>query len=108
MNKYQQRQKELKRRLKEDEKFRRQSAQISIDVLSVVPVYVMLEQYGWKRKRLTRFIKRYSKVIADIAAKKISVEALGEQIFSETGLKYDDGSWWDTKAKKSAREGMQE
>lgn len=104
MNKYQQKQKELRRKLREDEAFRRKSAQISIDVLSVVPVYIMLEQYGWKRKRLTRFIHRYSKVIADIASKKITVEALGEQILSETGLKYDDGSWWDTKAKQSVRE----
>ena len=104
MTKHQQRQKELRRRLREDEKFRRESAQISIDVLSVIPVYIMLEQYGWKRKRLTRFIKRYSKIIDDLAKKRISIEALGEQILSETGLRYDDGSWYDTKAKHSVRD----
>lgn len=32
------------------------AAQVCMDVLGVVPVYVLLEQYGWKRKRLTRFI----------------------------------------------------
>lgn len=104
MNKYQQKQKEMRRRLREDEKFRRESAQISIDVLSVIPVYIMLEQYGWKKKRLSRFILRYSKIIDDLAKKRISIEALGEQILSETGLRYDDGSWYDTKAKHSVRE----
>ena len=64
----------------------------------------MLEQYGWKKKRLSRFILRYSKIIDDLAKKKISVEALGEQILTETGLRYDDGSWYDTKAKHSVRD----
>lgn len=104
MTKHQQRQKELRRRLREDEKFRRESAQISIDVLSVVPVFILLEQYGHKRKRLTRFIKRYSKIIDDLAKKNITIEALGEQILLETDLQYDDGSWYDTKAKHSVRE----
>lgn len=101
--KHQQRQKELRRRLREDEKFRRESAQISIDVLSIVPVYILLEMLGWKKKRLSRFILRYSKIIDDLAHKRISTERLAEQIESETGIRYDDGSWYDTKAKKSVR-----
>lgn len=104
MTKHQQRQKELRRRLREDEKFRMESAQISIDVLSVVPVYVLLEMYGWKNKRLTRFILRYSKIIDDIAKHRISVAALAEEISNNAKLKYDDGSWYDVrKSKKSIR-----
>lgn len=104
MTKHQQRQKELRRRLREDEKFKRDSAQISIDVLSVVPVYILLEMLGWKRKRLTRFILRYSKIIDDLAHKRISTERLAEQIEIETGLQYNDGSWLDMKGKYSVRE----
>ena len=104
MTKHQQKQKELRRRLREDEKFRRESAQISIDVLSAVPVYVLLELCGWKNKRLTRFILRYSKIIDDIAKHRISVEALAEEISTKAKLKYDDGSWYDVrKNKKSIR-----
>lgn len=106
MNKHQQRQKEMRRRLREDEKFRRDSAQLGIDVLSVVPVYIMLEQYGWKRIRLSRFIRRYAKIIADIASKKVTPDTLAEEIYSQTGIKYENGNWWDTKAKKSVREEM--
>lgn len=89
--------------MREDEKFRRDSAQLSIDVLSVVPVYIMLEMYNHKRKRLSRFIRRYAKIIADIAEKKVKVETLAEEIYSQTGIKYDNGNWWDTKAKESVR-----
>ena len=107
MTNHQKRQKELRRRLREDEKFKRDSAQISIDVLSVVPVYILLEMLGWKRKRLTRFVLRYSKIIDDLAKKRISTERLAEQIEMETGLRYDDGSWWDMKAKHSVRGSVQ-
>lgn len=103
MNKHQLRLKEMRKRLREDEKFRRDSAQLSIDVLSVVPVYIMLEQYGWKRIRLSRFINRYAKIIDDIAKKKISPETLAEEIYSQTKIKYDDGSWYDTREKRSVR-----
>lgn len=104
LTRYQQRQKELRRKLREDEKFFRDSAQLSINVLSVVPVYIMLEQYGWKRIRLSRFIRRYATIIADIASKKVSPQSLADEIYQQTGIKYDDGNWWDTKAKKSVRE----
>ena len=100
---YQQRQKELRRKLREDEKFFRDSAQLSINVLSVVPVYIMLEQYGWKRIRLSRFIRRYATIIADIASKKVTPDSLADEIYQQTGIKYDDGNWWDTKTKESVR-----
>ena len=96
MTKHQQRQKELRRRLREDDKFRRESAQLSINVLSVVPVYILLEQYGWKRKRLSRFIMRYQKIIDDIANKRLSTQALADELKQLTKIEYDDGIWDNT------------
>lgn len=93
MTKHQQRQKELRRRLREDEQFRRESAQLSINVLSVVPVYILLEQYGWKRKRLSKFIMRYQKIIDDIANKKLTTQALADELKQLTKIEYDDGIW---------------
>lgn len=93
MTKHQQKQKELRRRLREDDKFRRESAQLSINVLSVVPVYILLEQYGWKRKRLSRFIMRYQKIIDDIANKRLSTQALADELKQLTKIEYDDGIW---------------
>lgn len=93
MTKHQQKQKELRRRLREDDKFRRESAQLSINVLSVVPVYILLEKYGWKRKRLSRFIMRYQKIIDDIANKRLTTQALAEELKQLTKIEYDDGIW---------------
>lgn len=93
MTKHQQKQKELRRRLREDEKFRRDSAQLSINVLSVVPIYILLEQYGWKRKRLSRFIMRYQKIIDDIANKRLTTQALADELKQLTNIEYDDGIW---------------
>jgi hypothetical protein len=93
MTKHQQKQKELRRRLREDEKFRKESAQLSINVLSVVPVYILLEQYGWKRKRLSRFILRYQKIIDDIANKRLTTQALADELKQLTKIEYDDGIW---------------
>lgn len=103
LSKYQQKQKKMRRQLREDEKLRREAAGLSINVLSVVPVYVLYELCGWKRIRLSRFIRRYSKIIADIASGKVSPEALAEQLMYETGIKYADGEWYDLKAKESVR-----
>lgn len=93
MTKHQQKQKELRRRLREDDKFRRESAQLSINVLSVVPVYILLEQYGWRRKRLSRFIMRYQKIIDDIANKRLTTQALADELKQITKIEYDDGIW---------------
>jgi len=76
-------------------------AKISASALGVVPVYILYELYGWKRIRLTRFIKRYIKVMQDIYEKKITTDALNEEILRQTGLRYDKqrGMWFDTKAR---------
>ena len=98
MPKHQQRLKELRRRLREDEKFKMDAAKLNIDALLVVSVYIMLE-HGWKRKRLTRFILRYSKIIDDLANHKITTGTLADHIKSETGLSCDGGIWYDSKGK---------
>lgn len=93
----------MRRKLREDEAFKREAAQLSIDVLSVVPAYIMLEQYGWKRIRLSRFINRYAKIIDDISKKKVSTDTLAEEIYQQTGIKYDEGTWIDTRHNESVR-----
>lgn len=102
LTKHEKRLKAQRKRLREDDKLRMAAAKISASALGVVPVYVLLELYGWKRIRLTRFIKRYIKVMQDIYDKKISTDALNEEILHQTGLRYDkqQGMWFDTRAKE--------
>lgn len=89
--------KEQRKRVRDDEKLQYDAAKVCMDVLSVVPVYVLLEQYGWKNKRLARFISRYAKVMNDVNKKKVSPKALADEILSQAKIKYDDGDWYDVR-----------
>ena len=86
-----------RKRVREDEKLKMDAAKVCMDVLSVVPVYVLLEKYGWKNKRLSEFISRYAKVMLDVNKGKITTRALAEEILSQANIKYDDGDWYDVR-----------
>lgn len=95
MNKYQQRLKKDRQRIRHDEKLQYQAGQLCMNVLGVVPAYVMCVEFGWGHKRLTRFIEKYSKVLNAVNTKQISIPRLEEEIFNRTKLKHDDGNWYD-------------
>lgn len=99
LTKREQKLKQQRKRMREDEKITQDAAIICMNVLGVVPVYVMMEQYGWKRIRLSRFLKRYVKIMDDVNDRKISTKALEEEIFRQTGLRHEDGHWTDTRVK---------
>ena len=99
MTKKQLKDKAERKRLRDDDKLKAYAAKTVLDVISVIPVYVMLETYGWKNKRLAQFIREYSKLITAVSKNNVSIDALSEQIFAETGIKYSDGEWFDTRRK---------
>lgn len=100
LTKREQKLKAQRKRIREDEKLTRDAAILCMNVLGVVPVYVLMEQYGWKRIRLSRFLKRFVKIMDDVNDKKISTEALQEEIFRQTGLKHNKGHWIDTRVRE--------
>ena len=59
MNKYQQRLKKERARFRNDEKLKYKAGQLILNVLGVVPVYILCVEFGWGRIRLTRFLERY-------------------------------------------------
>ena len=99
LTKREQKLKQQRKRMREDEKITRDAAIICMNVLGVVPVYVMMEQYGWKRIRLSRFLKRYVKIMDDVNDRKISTKTLEEEIYRQTGLRHENGHWTDTRVK---------
>jgi hypothetical protein len=52
---------------------------------------------------LSRFVNRYTKIIADLASKKVTVEMLSDEILHSAKLKYDDGAWYDMVSKEGVR-----
>lgn len=95
MNKYQQKLKKDRARIRDDERLQQKAGQLCMNVLGVVPAYVLCVEFGWGNKRLTRFIQKYSKVLNAVNTKQISIPRLEEEVFNRTKLKHDDGNWFD-------------
>lgn len=97
MNKYQQKLKKDRQRIRHDEKLQYKAGQICMNVLGVVPAYVMCIEFGWGHKRLSRFIEKYRKILNAVNTKQISIQRLEEEILNRSKLRHDDGSWYDMK-----------
>ena len=95
MNKYQQKLKKDRARIRHDEHLLYKAGQLVLNVLGVVPVYILCVEFGWGRIRLTRFLERYMKVLNAVNTKQISNHRLEEEIENRTHLRHDDGSWYD-------------
>lgn len=95
MNKYQQKLKRDRARIRDDERLQQKAGQLCMNVLGVVPAYVLCVEFGWGNKRLTRFIQKYSKVLNAVNTKQISIPRLEEEIMNRAKLKHDDGNWYD-------------
>lgn len=95
MNKYQQKLKKDRQRIRHDEKLQYKAGQLCMNVLGVVPAYVMCVEFGWGNKRLTRYIEKYDKVVKAVNSKQISIQRLEEEILNRSRLKHDDGIWYD-------------
>ena len=95
MNKYQQKLKKDRAEIRHNEKLQYKAGQLILNVLGVVPVYILCVEFGWGRIRLTRFLERYMKVLNAVNTKQISIQRLEEEIENRTHLKHDDGSWYD-------------
>lgn len=95
MNKYQQKLKRDRARIRNDERLQYKAGQLILNVLGVVPVYILCVEFGWGNIRLTRFLERYMKVLNAVNTKQISIQRLEEEIENRTHLRHDDGSWYD-------------
>ena len=95
MNKYQQRLKKDRARIRHDEKLQYKASELVINIMGVVPAYVLCVEFGWGNKRLARFIQQYSKVLNAVNTKQISIPRLEEEIMNRAKLKHDNGNWYD-------------
>ena len=95
MNKYQQKLKKERARIRNDERLQHKAGRLILNVLGVVPVYVLCVEFGWGNIRLTRFLEGYMKVLNAVNTKQISIQRLEEEILNRANIKHDDGSWYD-------------
>lgn len=100
MNKQQRRAKEKRYLERRQEKITLQGAQIAIEQLGVVPVYVLHEKFGFGHDRLIKYILEYQRIMDSVARGQVGLNTLAEVVNADTGLKRSDGAWYDEGKKR--------
>lgn len=80
---------------KETEKLKTEIAVRTINELQVITAYVLQSEFGFGRKRLSKFLKEFHSVHYDVATKRIRLSTLAGEVDDRTGLHYDtDNMEW--------------
>lgn len=74
---------------KEMQKFKMDIAKKTINELQVITAYVLQSEFGFGKKRLTRFLTMFHKVYSAIAHGDIRITTLADEVNDKTGLYYD-------------------
>lgn len=95
MNRWQKKLKEQRHLERIEEKLKYDGAKTAIDVLSVLPAYALMEEFGFGQKRLIRFMRRFIKTYRAVIEKQVSLETLASCI-EDKGVRIDlkDGGDW--------------
>ena len=88
MNRQQRRLKDKRHLDRIEEKMKYDGAQIAIDTLSVLPAYALMEEFGFGKKRLMRYMKRFTDTYRAVIEKKVTLETLASCI-EDKGIKID-------------------
>lgn len=95
MTKRQKRAKEKRYLERQQKKMTLDGAQIAVDVLGVIPAYVLHEAFGFGYARMTRYILEYQRILSTVTKGGVKLETLAAVIEADTGLLYSDGGWED-------------
>jgi hypothetical protein len=104
MNKRDKKRKEHRYLERQADKLKKEGAEQAIDMLYVLPLYVLREQFGFGNVRLVRFIDRFNSIAKQIHENKVPLRTLVEHIEYETGIRLEpkgfDNLWNPTNEPK--------
>lgn len=100
MNKQQRHAKEKRYLERQQKKMTEDGAKLAIDVLGVIPVYVLHEAFGFGHDRLTKYILEYQRIMTAVIKDQVKLDTLAEIVNADTGLRHDDGAWYDEGRKR--------
>jgi len=92
MNKRDKKRKEHRYLERQADKLKLQGAEQAIDMLYVIPLYVLREQFGFGNVILMRFIERFNQITEQLGHKKVPLRTLVDHIEYETGIKLQDNA----------------
>ena len=64
-------------------------AEIAVDVLQVIPVYVRMNMFGFGNKRMERFMINFFNLYNKVMSGKVSCITLAREIEMRTGIRID-------------------
>ena len=106
MNRHQRRLKDKRHLNKVEEQMKWDGAKLAVDTLSVLPAYAIMEEFGFGKKRLYRYMKRFTDTYRAVIEKKVTLETLASCI-EDKGIKIDlkSSEWTDCKRRYIRRSG---
>lgn len=89
MNKRELKAKAERRRKRLDEKQLQKSAETALEILNVLPVYVLRTKFGFGNERCERYIREFHRVYRAMIQKEVKFETLRDSVEAETGLQFN-------------------
>ena len=81
--------KKNRRREKLEKKQVMDGAEIAVDVLQVIPVYVLMNLFGFGNVRLERFLMEFFRIYQKVMTGKVSCNTLASEIEMKSGIRFD-------------------
>lgn len=89
MDKIRRKLKKKNRAVKIEKKNVLSGAELALDVLQVIPVYVLMNVFGFGNTRLERFLKEFFRIYQKVMTGKVSCNTLASEIEMKTGIRID-------------------
>lgn len=89
MDKLRLKRKKKNRNVKMEQKNILNGAELAVDVLQVIPVYVLMNLFGFGNKRLERFFVEFLRIYNKVMSGKVSCVTLAREIEMKSGIKID-------------------
>lgn len=72
------------------EKVNKRQMEMAFEMLTIIPVYVLHEEFGFGSIRLERFLFKLFKLANDISNDKVELSTLANIVDADTGIKYQE------------------
>ena len=92
MNRHQKRLKQSRRQERIDRVSKFETASLALNLMVVLPCYVLREQFGFGNKRMEKYLTEFHKIYQAVADGKVKLSTLADSIEHDTGISFIEDS----------------
>ncbi len=98
MNRHQRRLKQNRRQERIDRADKFEAANLAVNLMLVIPCYVLREQFGFGNKRMEKYITEFHRLYQAVVKDKVKISTLADSVEHDTGIRIaDDGEIWNVR-----------